>query len=75
MVQESQLKPTKELDLTLLGLKARGFLRHFCLNIPITRVPRLLTFAQLSVRISFERLGANARFRESPRVPNSKLDR
>gem|GEM_PF-3628836 len=29
--------------LTLLALKARGFLRHFDLNIPSNRVPRLTT--------------------------------
>ena len=33
------------IELTLPGLKTRGFLRHFDLNIPITRVPKLTTKA------------------------------
>jgi hypothetical protein len=48
--------PTNRItELTLSGLKPQRFLKHHCLNILITQVPRLTTFARKCVVI-----GSNA---------------
>jgi hypothetical protein len=48
---------------------ARGFLRHFCLNIPFVRFPLPHHESSLSVVISFGRLGIQCLVtRESPRT-------